>query len=312
MRYANQKEAVIDKPDVKGIQHMGLDFVTLSMALKKLRTTSGYNLYFYLARHKPAYNFSYSPAHIEEFTGMSKSSITKAKKELIDLGFIEETDSKIIFHARSIFDSLPQETIVSDEKQTEKMERFPQETNNFPQETNNFPQETNNFPQETNNFPQETIVSHSTEEIDNNNNNNKIDSLEPAIILSERLEKLVQQFTFMGARDSIQQLLNKEKKEEEWIVAAINNKGISYFNKYGTLGLLFTNSYQKEIDGLLFKKKREAAEREYWRKAMFEQGSQNLVKQPTVINVAKNSSISKLKNNRQRPPYDLNEIAKMA
>ena len=274
MRYANQKEAVIDKPDVKGIQHMGLDFVTLSMALKKLRTTSGYNLYFYLVRHKPAYNFSYSPAHIEEFTGMSKSSITKAKKELIDLGFIEETDSKIIFHARSIFDSLPQETIVSDEKQTEKTERFPQETNNF---------------------PQETIVSHSTEEIDNNNNNNKIDSLEPTIILSERLEKLAQQFTFVGARDSIQQLLNKEKKEEDWIVAAINNKGISYFNKYGTLGLLFTNSYQKEIDGLLFKKKREAAEREYWRKAMFEQGSQNLVKQPTVINVAKNSSISKPK-----------------
>ena len=34
MRYANQKEAVIDKPDVKGIQHMGLDFDTLSMALK--------------------------------------------------------------------------------------------------------------------------------------------------------------------------------------------------------------------------------------------------------------------------------------
>ena len=298
MRYANQKEAVIDKPDVKGIQHMGLDFVTLSMALKKLRTTSGYNLYFYLARHKPAYNFSYSPTHIEEFTGMSKSSITKAKKELIDLGFIEETDSKIIFHARSIFDSFPQETIVSDEKQTEKTERFPQETNNFPQETNN--------------FPQETIVSHSTEEIDNNNNNNKIDSLEPTIILSERLEKLAQQFTFVGARDSIQQLLNKEKKEEDWIVAAINNKGISYFNKYGTLGLLFTNSYQKEIDGLLFKKKHEAAEREYWRKAMFEQGSQNLVKQPTVINVAKNSSISKPKNNRQRPPYDLNEIAKMA
>ena len=304
MRYANQKEAVIDKPDVKGIQHMGLDFDTLSMALKKLRTTSGYNLYFYLARHKPAYNFSYSPAHIEEFTGMSKSSITKAKKELIDLGFIEETDSKIIFHARSIFDSLPQETIVSDEKQTEKMERFPQETNNFPQETNNFPQETNNF-------PQETIVSHSTEEIDNNNNNNKIDSLEPTIILSERLEKLAQQFTFV-ARDSIQQLLNKKKKEEEWIVAAIENKGVSYFNKYGSLGLLFTEPYQKEIDNLLFKKKHDAAATEEWRKAMFEQGSQNLVKQPTVINVAKNSSISKLKNNRQRPPYDLNEIAKMA
>ena len=318
MRYANQKEAVIDKPDVKGIQHMGLDFDTLSMALKKLRTTSGYNLYFYLARHKPAYNFSYSPAHIEEFTGMSKSSITKAKKELIDLGFIEETDSKIIFHARSIFDSLPQETIVSDEKQTEKTERFPQETivsdekQKFLTGNNSFSQETKNFSQETKNFPQETIVSHSTEEIDNNNNNNKIDSLEPTIILSERLEKLAQQFTFVGARDSIQQLLNKEKKEEDWIVAAINNKGISYFNKYGTLGLLFTNSYQKEIDGLLFKKKREAAEREYWRKAMFEQGSQNLVKQPTVINVAKNSSISKPKNNRQRPPYDLNEIAKMA
>ena len=300
MRYANQKEAVIDKPDVKGIQHMGLDFVTLSMALKKLRTTSGYNLYFYLARHKPAYNFSYSPAHIEEFTGMSKSSITKAKKELIDLGFIEETDSKIIFHARSIFDSFPQETIVSDEKQK------------FLTGNNSFSQETKNFPQETNNFPQETIVSHSTEEIDNNNNNNKIDSLEPTIILSERLEKLVQQFTFVGARDSIQQLLNKGKKEEEWIVAAINNKGISYFNKYGTLGLLFTNSYQKEIDGLLAKKKHDAAAAEEWRKAMFEQGSQNLIKQPIVINIPKNKISSKSKNNRQRPPYDLNEIAKMA
>ena len=54
------------------------------------------------------------------------------------------------------------------------------------------------FPQETKNFPQETIVSHSTEEIDNNNN--KIDSLEPTIVFSERLEKLAQQFTFAGAR----------------------------------------------------------------------------------------------------------------
>ena len=225
MRYANQKEAVIDKPDVKGIQHMGLDFVTLSMALKKLRTTSGYNLYFYLARHKPAYNFSYSPAHIEEFTGMSKSSITKAKKELIDLGFIEETDSKIIFHARSIFDSLPQETIVSDEKQTEKMERFPQETNNF---------------------PQETIVSHSTEEIDNNNNNNKIDSLESTIILSERLEKLIQQFTFVGARDSIQQLLNKEKKEEDWIVAAKLNINKPIKRELSVCSLL-RNSHLKKV-----------------------------------------------------------------
>ena len=239
MRYANQKEAVIDKPDVKGIQHMGLDFDTLSMALKKLRTTSGYNLYFYLARHKPAYNFSYSPAHIEEFTGMSKSSITKAKKELIDLGFIEETDSKIIFHARSIFDSFPQETIVSDEKQTEKTERFPQETNNFPQETNNFPQETNNF-------PQETIVSHSTEEIDNNNNNNKIDSLEPTIILSERLEKLAQQFTFVGARDSIQQLLNKEKKEEDWIVAAKLNINKPIKRELSVCSLL-RNSHLKKV-----------------------------------------------------------------
>ena len=196
MRYANQKKAVIDKPDVKGIQHMGLDFDTLSMALKKLKTTSGYNLYFYLAKNAPDYEFFYSPTHIEEFTGMSKSSISKAKKELIDLGFIEETESEIIFHARSIHDSFPQETKVSDEKQNEKMECFPQETKNFPQETKNFPQETKNF-------PQETIVSHSTEEIDNNNNNNnKIDSLEPTIILSERLEKLVQQFTFVGAIQS--------------------------------------------------------------------------------------------------------------
>ena len=247
MRYANQKEAVIDKPDVKGIQHMGLDFDTLSMALKKLRTTSGYNLYFYLARHKPDYNFSYSPAHIEEFTGMSKSSITKAKKELIDLGFIEETDSKIIFHARSIFDSLPQETIVSDEKQTKKTERFPQETNNFPQETNNFPQETNNFPQETNNFPQETIVSHSTEEIDNNNNNNKINSLEPTIILSERLEKLAQQFTFVGARDSIQQLLNKEKKEEEWIAAAAKLNMNRPIKRELSVCSLLRNSHLKKV-----------------------------------------------------------------
>ena len=117
---------------------------------------------------------------------LKKIVINLNSLKLIDLGFIEETDSKIIFHARSIHDSFPQETKVSDEKQTEKMERFPQETNNFPQETNN--------------FPQETIVSHSTEEIDNNNNNNKIDSSEPTIILSERLEKLAQQFTFAGAR----------------------------------------------------------------------------------------------------------------
>ena len=215
----------------------------------------------------------------------------KSFKQLLDSGKTEDW-------------ILPQETIVSDEKQTEKTECFPQETNNFPQETNNFPQETNNF-------PQETIVSHSTEEIDNNNNNNKIDSLEPTIVFSERLEKLVQQFTFVGARDSIQQLLSRGKTEE-WIIAAIENKGVAYFNKYGKLGLLFTEPYQQEIDGLLFKKKREAAEIEYWRKAMFEQGSQNLVKLPTEIRVTKNSSISKPKNNRQRPPYDLNEIAKMA
>ena len=102
------------------------------------------------------------------------------------------TESKIIFHARSIHDSFPQETIVSDEKQTKKTECFPQETNNF---------------------PQETIVSHSTEEIDNNNNNNnKIDSLEPTIVFSERLEKLAQQFTFVGARFNPTVIEQEEKR----------------------------------------------------------------------------------------------------
>ena len=92
------------------------------------------------------------------------------------------------------FDSLPQETIVSDEKQTEKMERFPQETI--------VSDEKQKFPTGNKNFSQETIVSHSTEEIDNNNNNNKIDSLEPTIVFSERLEKLTQQFTFVARFNS--------------------------------------------------------------------------------------------------------------
>ena len=143
--------------------------------------------------------------------------------------------------------------------------------------------------------------------------NNNTDRLqEQSIVLSERLEAIVNQFSNGdAARRSFKQLLDSGKTEE-WIVAAINNKGISYFNKYGTLGLLFTNSYQKEIDNLLFKKKHDAAATEEWRKAMFEQGSQNLVKQPTVISVTKNKALSKPKNNRQRPPYDLDEIAKMA
>ena len=142
--------------------------------------------------------------------------------------------------------------------------------------------------------------------------NNNTDRLqEQSIVLSERLEAIVNQFSNgEAARKSFKQLLDSGKTEE-WIAAAINNKKTEVFEKYG-FGLLFKTEYQQEIDSLLLKKKHDAAATEEWRKAMFGQGSQNLVKLPTEISVIKNSSISKPKNNRQRPPYDLDEIAKMA
>ena len=115
--------------------------------------------------------------------------------------------------------------------------------------------------------------------------NNNTDRLqEQSIVLSERLEAIVNQFSNGdAARRSFKQLLDSGKTEE-WIAAAVNNKKIEVFEKYG-FGLLFKAEYQQEIDSLLAKKKHDAAATEEWRKAMFEQSSQNLIKQPIVINI---------------------------
>lgn len=305
MSYANQSKMTIDKIDVKtlpsGECFMGLDFETLSIALKKLKTTSGYNLYFYLAKNAPNWEFYYSPQDVINFTGMSKSSVSKAKKELIELGFIEEQSNKMIFHARPMEKSFSEETKVSDEK---------------PINNEKVSDEKPEFLRRNSSFSEETKVSQSDIEIDNiNNNKEKIDNPIQSLSLSERLEVIVSQFSNgAAARKSFKQLLDGGKTED-WIIAAVNNKKAEVFEKYG-FGLLFKADYQQEIDNLLIKKEQAAAAQEEWQKVMFEQSFETI---PTQNTFSKRITVSysgtkPVSSNKQKNKQliDLNEIANMA
>lgn len=269
-------------------------------ALKVLKPNT-FKVWCWLNSNQDNYEFGLSGKVVQEECNISKGTYDTAIKELKEKNYLVESE---------LYEGL--KGYVFYEGGYSVGQKLSNEDTNLPPLDKNYPTVGQNLSNAVGQNLSNELAKNYPRNITDTTNNNTDRLQEQSIVLSERLEAIVNQFSNGdAARRSFKQLLDSGKTED-WIVAAINNKGISYFNKYGSLGLLFTNSYQKEIDGLLFKKKREAAEREYWRKAMFEQGSQNLVKQPTVINVAKNSSISKLKNNRQRPPYDLNEIAKMA
>ena len=262
-------------------------------ALKVLKPNT-FKVWCWLNSNQDNYEFGLSGKVVQEECNISKGTYDTAIKELKEKNYLVESE---------LYEGL--KGYVFYEGGYSVGQKLSNEDTNLPPLVKNYPTPLVKI------YPTPLVKNYPRNITDTTNNNT--DRLqEQSIVLSERLEAIVNQFSNGdAARRSFKQLLDSGKTEE-WIVAAINNKGISYFNKYGTLGLLFTNSYQKEIDNLLFKKKHDAAATEEWRKAMFEQGSQNLVKQPTVISVTKNSSISKPKNNRQRPPYDLDEIAKMA
>ena len=100
--------------------------------------------------------------------------------------------------------------------------------------------------------------------ITDNTINNTDRLQEQSIVLSERLEAIVEQFSNgEAARKSFKQLLD-QGKTEDWIAAAVENKNTEIFEKYG-FGLLFKIDYQKEIDSLLTIKEQEAAAKEQLR-----------------------------------------------
>lgn len=51
-------------------------------------TGNSFKLYFYLSGNKNAYEFALSPKAVMRMTGMSKSSYDRAKKELVDKGYL--------------------------------------------------------------------------------------------------------------------------------------------------------------------------------------------------------------------------------
>jgi len=103
--YANQKRIKItntepiffspDKPVKNGFyRSMYYDYVDKAASLLN---GNAFKLWYYLIRWHNQGWVDFSPAALKEHMGMSKSSVSDAKKELIEKGFIIENDNEIIF-----------------------------------------------------------------------------------------------------------------------------------------------------------------------------------------------------------------------
>ena len=268
-------------------------------ALKVLKPNT-FKVWCWLNSNQDNYEFGLSGKVVQEECNISKGTYDTAIKELKEKNYLVESE---------LYEGL--KGYVFYEGGYSVGQKLSNEDTNLPPLDKNYPTVGQKLSNAVGQNLSNELVKNYPRNITDTTNNTTDRLQEQSIVLSERLEAIVNQFSNGdAARRSFKQLLDSGKTEE-WIAAAVNNKKIEVFEKYG-FGLLFKAEYQQEIDSLLAKKKHDAAATEEWRKAMFEQGSQNLIKQPIVINIPKNKISSKPKNNRQRPPYDLNEIAKMA
>lgn len=103
--YANQKRIIItntepifytkDKPVGNGFYHtIYYDYIDKAASLLN---GNAFKLWLYLIRWYNQGWIDFSPAALKEKLNMSKSSVSDARKELIDKGFLIEQDKELIF-----------------------------------------------------------------------------------------------------------------------------------------------------------------------------------------------------------------------
>lgn len=96
--YPNQTKITIHKRHWEG-HYLMIGFDEIQMAANDL-THTGLKLYLYLAQNVDEYEFWLSPKDVLNHYSMSKSSFDRAKKELIDKGYIVQNgNNSFAFYA---------------------------------------------------------------------------------------------------------------------------------------------------------------------------------------------------------------------
>lgn len=85
--FPNQNKVVIKKRKTEGEPFIMLEQKDMWQAVKIL-TYSAYKLYLYINQNCDEFEFWLSPKHVQEITGISKSSFDRAKAELIEKGYL--------------------------------------------------------------------------------------------------------------------------------------------------------------------------------------------------------------------------------
>lgn len=85
----DQNKVVVKKRKTEGEPFIMLEQKDMWQAVKSL-TFSAYKLYLYINQNCDDFEFWLSPKHVQEITGMSKSSFDRAKNELKEKGYLVE------------------------------------------------------------------------------------------------------------------------------------------------------------------------------------------------------------------------------
>lgn len=101
--YANQKRYHIQKKIEKEDVFIMLSWKDYTSASKEL-TPAAMKLFMYLAKNQDGYEFWFSSKDYCQTFGLADSTFRKAKKELLDLGYLKEADhNHVYFNTQPVF-----------------------------------------------------------------------------------------------------------------------------------------------------------------------------------------------------------------
>lgn len=265
---------------------------------------NAFKVWCWLNSNQDNYEFGLSGKVVQEECNISKGTYDTAIKELKEKKYLVETElyeglKGYVFYegGYSVGQNLSNEDI------------------NLPPLDKNYPTVGQNLSNAVGQNLSNTLAKNYPRNITDTTTNNTDRLQEQSIVLSEKLEVIVKQFSNSeAARKSFKQLLDCGKTEE-WIIAAVENKRTEIFEKYG-FGLLFKSEYQNEINSLIAKKEQETKAAEEWEKAMFNQSSENIQTPDLFLRkiVIECSGIKQDRPNRRKQLglINLDEIAAMA
>ena len=272
----------------------------------KILKPNAFKVWCWFNSNQDNYEFGLSGKVVQEECSISKGTYDTAIKELKEKNYLIETE---------LYENL--KGYIFYEGGYSVGQKLSNEDTNSPPLDKNYPTVGQKLSNAVGQKLSNELDKNYPRNITDNTINNTDRLQEQSIVLSERLEVIVNRFSNgAAARKSFKQLLD-QGKTEDWIEAAVENKNTEIFEKHG-FGLLFKPDYQKEVDNLIIKKEQEEVAAEEWRKTMFEQNSEtistqnisNLYNRITInYTEAKQSNSNK---QRRANPINLDEIANMA